>query len=692
MTEETNKVALSADIGGTFTDIVLCGTFGRLTRKVLTSVAQPELGLMAGARQLLAEVGLGFGDVGIFVHGTTLATNALLERKGARTALVTTLGFRDILEIGTESRFDQYDIQISKPKPLVSRELRLGVGERIDAAGRELLPLDEADVERAIEVLVREDIESVAVGFLHAYVNPAHEQRVAEMIATALPDVSISLSSDICPEIREFERISTTVANAYVKPQVDGYLGRMVEALAMEGFGGQLFLVTSGGGLTSVDTARRYPIRLVESGPAGGAIYASRRARELGLDRVVSFDMGGTTAKICLIQDGEPTAANSFEVDRTHRFMKGSGIPLRIPSIELVEIGAGGGSIAGVDGLNQVIVGPESAGSDPGPACYPDGGECATVTDAALVLGLLDGGNFAGGRIALDEERAASALDRIIGTPLNLSAPMAAYAVYETVCEAMASAVRVHAAERGEPISEYTLIAFGGAAPTHAAAVAEKVGIGRVVIPRNAGVGSAVGFLEAPVSFELVRSMHMPLSGFDPVKAGALLRSMAAEARRLLAGGDDAATSERHRAFMRYVGQGHEVGITLPAEGERITSDWLRAAFEAEYAQLFSRIIPNAAIEILNWSVLVTSDGGATLGASPDAPARVDEEGVRRIFDGSRATWLEVPVLSRDRLAGSGTLEGPAIVVEAETSTFVPASFSASINEAGSIIMQRKAA
>lgn len=693
MTEVTNKIALSADIGGTFTDLVLNGAFGRLSRKVLTSVAKPEQGLMAGAEQLLAEAGLGFADVDTFVHGTTLATNALLERKGARTALVTTRGFRDVLEIGTEGRFDQYDIQISKPRPLVSRELCLGVGERVDVAGRVLLPLNEADVEQAIEVLRLERIESVAIGFLHAYVNPAHEQRVAEMIAAALPDVSLSLSSDVCPEIREFERISTTVANAYVKPKVAGYLGRMIDALAAAGFGGQLYLVTSSGGLTSVETARRYPVRLVESGPAGGAIYASRRARELGLGRVVAFDMGGTTAKVCLIQNGEPTAANSFEVDRTHRFMKGSGMPLRIPAIELVEIGAGGGSIAGVDTLGQVTVGPESAGSDPGPACYPGGGEGATVTDAALVLGLLDAGNFAGGRIALDEARAADALDRAVGAPLGLLPQMAAYAVYETVCEAMASAVRVHAAERGESISEYSLIAFGGAAPTHAAAVAEKVGIDQVIIPPNAGVGSAVGFLEAPVSFELVRSLHMPLSDFDPARAATLLQAMAVEARVLLAGGAaDVVVNERRQAFMRYVGQGHEVAITLPADVSNATAESLRVAFETEYAELFSRAIPNAAIEILNWSVLVIADRGDTLGAS--ARPVVDEaaRGTRRVFDGNRGAWLEVPVCSRGQLVGHDPLSGPAIIIEAETSTFVPASFTASLDAAGFIIMQRKSA
>lgn len=687
-----NTLSLSADIGGTFTDLVLTGPFGRVTRKVLTNVGHPEIGLLDGARQLLAEQDVSFADVGTFVHGTTLATNALLERKGARVALITTRGFRDVLEIGTEGRFDQYDIQLSKPVPLVSRELRIGVGERIAASGEVLLPLDRADAEQAIETLRNAGIDSVAIGFLHAYANSAHEFEIAEMIAAALPGISLSLSSDVCPEIREFERISTTVANAFVKPMVDGYLGRMVHALESDRFTGKLFLVTSGGGLTSVETARRYPIRLVESGPAGGAIYASRRAREMGLERAIAFDMGGTTAKVCLIRKGEPTSASSFEVDRTHRFMKGSGIPLRIPSIELVEIGAGGGSIAGVDALGRVTVGPESAGSEPGPACYPGGGTKPTVTDAGLVLGLLDGGNFAGGRIVLDPDRAGQALENVVGTHLGLTATMAAHAVFETVCENMASAVRVHAAECGEAVSEYAMIAFGGAAPLHAATVAEKVGIERVIVPLGAGVGSAVGFLEAPVSFDLVRSLRMPLAAFDREQAEALLDAMVVEARGLLAvDADTVKVSVRRTAFMRYVGQGHEIPVALPDAGEPLDAAALLSLFEAEYAQLFSRSIPHAAVEILNWSVLATAD---TESASQAAAAWDADDGgreTRRVFDGNQSGWIDVPVVTRGSLSRHGLLQGPAVVVEAETSTFVPQSFQASVDERGFIIMQRKA-
>lgn len=687
-----NNITLSADIGGTFTDLVLEGSFTRLTRKVLTTVGRPEVGLMNGAQEVLDQAGLAFSDVDTFIHGTTLATNALLERKGARTALVTTAGFRDVLEIGTESRFDQYDIQLTKPIPLVSRELRLVVNERMDAAGRVICPLNIADVEEVIADLRREQIESVAITYLHAYANAAHEQQTAELVAQAIPSISISVSSEVCPEIREFERVSTTVANAYVKPLVDGYLGRMTDALAAAGFDGRLFLISSGGSLTSVDTARRFPIRLVESGPAGGAIYASGRARELGLDKVLSFDMGGTTAKVCLIQDGKPTTASTFEVDRTHRFMKGSGIPLRIPSVELVEIGAGGGSIAGIDRMGRVTVGPESAGSDPGPACYPSGGDRATVTDAALALGLLDANNFAGGRIVLDSDRAADALDRVVGSSISSSPQMAAYAVYQTVCENMASAVRVHAAERGEPISDYSMIAFGGAAPLHAAAVAEKVGISRVIVPTNAGVGSAVGFLEAPVSFELVRSLHMALSAFDSSKMCSLLDAMSTEARGILSRSGDAVVIERRIAFMRYVGQGHEIGVELPENCDTLTAGGLRMAFETQYAELFSRIIPNAAIEILTWSVLVTAEDNVPAGTRNRHVDRSGEAGVRRIYDGNRAAWIDVPVYARSELGSDVTIQGPAIVVEAETSTFISQAFTASIDRSGYIVMQRKAA
>jgi N-methylhydantoinase A/oxoprolinase/acetone carboxylase beta subunit len=685
------EIRIAIDIGGTFTDVVLDGPFGRVTRKVLTTVAQPEVGLMNGARQLLETVDLDLSKVDVFVHGTTLATNAVLERKGAKTALIATAGFRDVLELGSEGRYDQYDLQISKPRPLIPRERRYTVSERMDAKGNVKLGLSLPELANIAQEMKTSGVESVAIAFMHSYANPAHEEMAAKFIEDAAPGVSVTMSSDVCPEIREFERTSTAAGNAYVKPLINGYLARMETALAAANFAGRLFLVTSGGGLTSIETARRYPIRLVESGPAGGAIYAAQRARSLGDKRVVSFDMGGTTAKVCLIQDGEPITANSFEVDRTHRFMKGSGLPLRIPAVELVEIGAGGGSIAGVDKLQRVTVGPESAGSQPGPACYPNGGAGATVTDADLALGLLDPSAFAGGRLALNSEAAGRALDAAVGKELGLSTKTAAFAVTETVCESMASAVRVHAAERGEPIGDYTMIAFGGAAPLHAAWVAEKVGIKKVVVPRNAGVGSAVGFLEAPVSFELIRSRHVNLDGVNPAELAVFLDKMAVDATALVQSNGEELI-ERRVAHMRYVGQGHEISVVLPRRDETLSGALLRGLFETLYESLFTRFIPGAAIEVLSWSVTVSTEK-KNVELTPPVPrgGQPSDAGLREIFDGATSKSIVVPVYRRPQIAKGATINGPALIVEDETSTFVTSRFTASIDGDGCIVMHRNA-
>src|SRR4051812_42689998 len=495
-------VRMAVDIGGTFTDIVLDRGSERITRKVLTT-PRPEEGVLGGARLVLGDTGLHFSDIDVFIHGTTLATNAIIERRGARTGLIATDGFRDTLDIANESRYDQYDLTIEKPQPLVPRSVRFTVPERVDVHGRVRLALDEAAVAAQVARLKDNGIEAVAICFMHSYANPAHEQRTGEILNKAMPGVSITLSFEVCPEIREYERTSTAVANAYVQPLMAGYLARMDQALRVEQFRGAIYLVTSGGGLTSIDTARRFPVRLVESGPAGGAIFAAQVAARGGEKKVLSFDMGGTTAKICLIENFEPNSARVYEVDRAARFLKGSGLPLRIPVIEMVEIGAGGGSIAHVDALKRVTVGPESAGSEPGPACYARGGLRPTVTDADVALGMIDPAAFAGGTISLNPDLARAALATAVGDPLGMSPETAAYAVHEMVCENMASAARVHAVERGEIVSEHTLIAFGGAAPLHAARVAEKLGLARVLVPPNAGVGSAGGVLVAPLFFEV---------------------------------------------------------------------------------------------------------------------------------------------------------------------------------------------
>jgi N-methylhydantoinase A len=687
------KLKLSADVGGTFTDIVLEYGTQRWTGKVLTTPASPEQGVLRGISEILARAGKSISEVAIFIHGTTLATNAIIERRGAKIALIATDGFRDVIEIGTESRYDQYELALVRPKPLVERPLRFTVRERIDARGCVRLALNEQDIRATAEILKAKKIESVAIAFLHSYANPVHERAAAELLRSIMPGLYITLSCEVCPEIREFERTSTAAANAYVQPLMDGYLERMQDKLRLMGFNGALCLMTSGGGLTSVETARRFPVRLVESGPAGGSVFAAQIAARLGERKVLAFDMGGTTAKVSLIEDYCSETSRVFEVDRAARFLKGSGLPVRIPVIEMVEIGAGGGSLARLDALKRVTVGPESASSVPGPVCYNGGGTEPAVTDADVALGLIDPASFAGGTIKLYPELAKQALKRVIGDALGLDAEMAAYAVYEMVCENMASAARVHTVERGAVASNHTVIAFGGAAPLHVARVAEKIGANRVIVPPNAGVGSAVGFLAAPISYEMVKTRYMRLESFDAAEATGLLKAMSRDIRAWV---EPAAAGEplvEHRvAFMRYVGQGHEIAVELPVRDlERGDIAVLRSRYEADYETLFRRSIPAAAIEIMAWSVNVS-----TVTELPDKIADVDlfpaaaAGEMVRIFDGKTGKPVDISRYRREALPVGARLSGPAIIAEQETSTYVTENFDAWIDGLGSIVMERK--
>jgi N-methylhydantoinase A len=683
---------LAVDIGGTFTDVALAIGDTNVTSKVLTTATAPEEGVMIGITQVIEASGIGAGDVGVVIHGTTLATNAIIERKGARTALVVTEGFRDSVEMAYENRFEQYDIEVQKPKPLVPRYLRLPVKERINAVGEVLIPLDLASVDAMIAKLEAHQVESVAIGLLHCYANSSHEEQVAERIAEALPEVDITLSSEACPEIREYERLSTACANAYVQPIMARYVRNLDARLKDAGFACPLLLMTSGGGLTTVETAARHPIRLVESGPAGGAILASRIASAQGLDHVLSFDMGGTTAKICLIDEGKPQSSRTFEVDRVYRFTKGSGLPLRIPVIEMVEIGAGGGSIARVDSLKRINVGPESAGSEPGPACYGRGGAHATVTDADVLLGRIDPQGFAGGSMRLDDAGARAVVGTDVGEALNLDASLAAFAISEVVDENMANAARVHAIERGKDLGGRALIAFGGAAPVHAARLAEKLGIATVIIPTDAGVGSAVGFLNAPVSYEVVRSRYMRLSALDTQAISAMFDGMREEAEnivRLGAPGGDLV--EERIAYMRYVGQGHEVSVPLPLRPlEQADAETLQKAFDETYTRHYGRIIPDMDVEVLTWALTLTAPVAAPESvAAPVEAGAPTSNGRRSLFNTHRADFEDVPVYARDSLTPGMHLTGPAVVCESQTSTVVARGFDARIDGQGYIILER---
>ncbi|SLN44634.1 hydantoinase/oxoprolinase family protein [Pseudooctadecabacter jejudonensis] len=670
-------VRLGVDIGGTFTDVVLEKDGMPFSTKVLTTYAAPENAIIDGMHQVCTKAGVTPAQIGQIIHGTTLATNALIERRGAKTALITTQGFRDVIEMRTESRFEQYDLNLNLPDPLLPRQMRFTVAGRVDANGQILVEMDRTEVEAVVDKIAEAGFESVAVGLIHSYLNPAHEQLVRDVLAERLPDVSVSISSEVSPQMREYERFNTVVANAYIKPLMASYLGRLEDRLKAEGVTCRIFLMHSGGGIISIQNAADFPVRLVESGPAGGAVFAAHIAARYGLDKVLSFDMGGTTAKICLIKNQTPKTSRVFEVARTYRFKKGSGMPISIPVIDMVEIGAGGGSLAHVDALRQIRVGPESAGSEPGPACYGRGGERPAVTDADLVLGKLDPDNFAGGSLKLHPDQSKSALAGHVGETLDMDAVEAAFGVAEVVDENMANAARVHAVENGEDLSEYTMIAFGGAAPLHAGRLAEKLGVNRLLVPPGAGVGSAIGFLRAPFSFEANRSVYMTLSDFDPARIKGLLTDLMAEATGFVRTCDEVSPIlSEFKVYMRYIGQGWEIPISLTEE-QAMNPDvaTFEARFIEDYTKLFGRPVSGMDIEITVWSVNATTP--------PEDVARMDEtngeasatpDGTRQLFDAASGKFLDADVVKRFDMTAGDRATGPVAVVEDETTIIVPAS------------------
>ena len=603
------NIRIGVDIGGTFTDFAMLKDGRFHTTKTLTTHHAPEEAIMTGLAALMKQTGCKPGDIHSIIHGTTLATNAIIEKKGARVAMLTTEGFRDVLELGTESRFDQYDLKLVKPSPLVPRHMRFTVRERLAADGKVLLPLDTKAIEKLAAELQQLEVESVAVCFLHSFVEPAHEEQAREVLQKVLPGMYTSLSSEVSPEIREYERFSTTTANAYVQPLIDTYLKRLEEKLASSGYACPIFMFLSNGGLAELAVARQFPVRLVESGPAGGAVFASHIARSHDESRILSFDMGGTTAKICLIDDAEPQKASMFEMARVHRFKQGSGLPAKIPVIEMVEIGAGGGSIARVDNLGRINVGPDSAGSEPGPACYGRGGSEATVTDSDLLLGRLEADGFADGSMSLSRDAAGQVIQTNLAEPLAMDMTVSAYGVAEIVEEDMANAAREHATENGKSLPERTLVAFGGAAPIHALALAGKLGISRVIIPASAGVGSAVGFLLAPVSFELSRSCRIRMGDFNADALNQLFEEMSEHAASIVSSGEPGQEQvEIHHAQMRYLGQGYSIPVELPAgrlqagDGNKIVN-----LYNQVYRKLYNKLHDGVDIEITGVTVAVSA-------------------------------------------------------------------------------------
>jgi len=688
---------LATDIGGTFTDTVLMDGAGVVlaSNKVLTTHDNPADGAFAGATRVLAMAARRLEEVTGFIHGTTLATNALIEKRGAVVATIATEGFRDILDIAYERRYAQYDIALEKPDLLVPRTRSFTVPERMSVAGDVLIGLDEATMPGLLRQIDESGADALAVCLLHSYANPAHERRLRDLIHAARPSVNISLSSDVSPEAREFDRLSTTVANAYIQPLMQGYLTAFETRFRQGGLTCPILMMTAGGGMCTLDTAAQFPIRLVESGPAGGAILAARIARENGLNEVLSFDMGGTTAKLCLIENGQPQTSRAFEIARAARFVKGSGMPVRIPVIEMIEIGAGGGSIAGVDRLGRLTVGPQSAGSDPGPVAFGRGGTQPTVTDADITLGYIRPEGFAEGQFKVDGDAATRALGEGIGAVLGLSPTEAADGVSRIVDESMASAARMHAVEWGKDLTPRMMIAFGGNGPLHAARLARSAGVSRILIPVNPGVGSAVGFLFAPVGFELVRSRYTLLGALDPGAINALFQDMSRAALSVVRqGAPETPVTTTRTAFMRYHGQGHEIEIGLP-DRTLVAEDLpkLTQTFETAYARQFSRPVPGMDIEVLNWAVRVET-APPPLSPAPPPPAVRTRRPDRQvsIFCDVTATDRPAGVIERAGLSPGDCLQGPVLITEPQTTTFVAADFTAQVDARGNLILIRQGA
>jgi N-methylhydantoinase A len=686
--------SLAVDIGGTFTDIVLRHSDGRLVvDKTLTTHGDLLDGFFTGVHAVLAKAGVAPADVdGVVVHATTVVTNALIERKGQPTALLVTEGFKDVLAIRNEHRYEMYDPQIEFPEPLVSRDLTFGVSERTLADGEILRAPDLAPLGDIARRMRAGGVKAIAVAFLNSFANPENERVVAREIARLMPDVFVCTSSEVAPQIREYPRTSTTAVNAYAMPISQPYLQALAQRLEREGFANSPLIMLSSGGVVGADVAGRNPARMIESGPAAGALAACHYAEVLGLDRLMSFDMGGTTAKACLIEDRQPLITSLFEVDRRYRFKEGSGLPVTVPSIDMIEIGAGGGSIAHVDALGLLKVGPHSAGSSPGPACYGRGGESATVTDADLVLGLLDADNFLGGDMPLDKPAAERAV-AAVADRLGLSPVRTARGIYRIVTEAMASAARTHATDRGLDYRGLPLFAFGGAGPVHACEVARLLQSTSVIVPPQSSVLSAFGALVTPVRLDLLRSALSKLDDLDWDHASGLLDGLAMEAAAALAdaGSRPDEITLIFGADLRYAGQQHEVTVTLDADPRRSRDTGaIGRAFESAYGALYGVNPSHVPVELVTWRL--TARGPSPEFHRAAEPPR--EEGRPKGWRIVQA-WeddMRVPVYDRHSLAAGQHLTGPAIVEERETTTVLPPGWSAVIDRFGCLVARAEAA
>ena len=692
----SKKIKLGIDVGGTFTDFVLLdeekSSFA--VGKCLTTPADPGIGVLQGTRQLLEKTGLPLSKVDNAVHGTTLVTNTIIERKGAKTGLITTKGWRDTLEIGRDIRYDLYDLFIERPEPLVPRYLRKEVTERVNKDGAVLIELDEESVRKAAQELVQEGVVAVGVCLFHSYRNPKHEQIIKEILQREYPQFHVTLSSEVAPEIREYERTSTTVANAYVQPLMKKYLASLETQMREMGLEGSLYIMLSSGGITTVRVAEQFPIRLIESGPAGGAIVAKFFGDLVGERDVISFDMGGTTAKMCLINKGEPSHANEFESARIRRFKKGSGFILKVPVIEMIEIGAGGGSIAHIDSMGLLKVGPESAGADPGPACYDQGGDNPTVTDADLVLGYLNDGYFLGGEMKLDRAAAEKAIMEKVARPLGMGLLQAAEGIFDVVNENMAGATRIYAAEKGHDPRAYSILAFGGAGPVHAYALARLLKVKKVVCPLAAGTASALGFLVAPMSMDFVRSYVARLDSLDWQHLDGLYREMEDSGRSMLgqAGVDPGEMRFVRTAEMRYVGQGYEISVPIPnGKLDRSKLEEIKANFYAAYQKLFDRYLTDVPIEALTWRVVASGpapqvDLRVHNGRTPEYPGGV--KGRRDAYFSEARGFVPCTVYDRYSLLPGAEFAGPAIVEERESTVIVGPSARVHIDEYMNLIME----